>query len=56
MVMTRRTQSGIRIRTKSCMIVCPAMVPTTELAMPDASSDARKALAAKTPISGSKVR
>ena len=54
-VTTRRTHSGMRMWTKSCMIVCPAMVPTTELAMPEASSDAMNAPAAATPINGSKV-
>ena len=55
MVTSRRTASGIRKWTKSCMIVCPAMVPTTEEEMPDASRAAMKAPAAATPINGSRV-
>ena len=42
MVMTRRSQIGMRKPTKPCMIICPAMVPTTELDMPEAISESRK--------------
>ena len=37
------------------MIDWPAIVPTTELEMPEASSDAMKAAAATPPNSGSSV-
>ena len=41
MVTSRRTQIGMRKPTKPCMIICPAMVPTTELETPDAISESR---------------
>ena len=55
MVMTRRSQIGMRKPTKPCMIICPAMVPTTELDMPEAISDNRKIPAAPMPSSGASV-
>jgi hypothetical protein len=38
------------------MIICPAIVPTTELEMPDAMSDVKKRPAAIEPSKGVKVR
>ena len=55
MVASRRTDSGMRKPTKSCMIVWPAIVPTTELDSPDASSEAMNTAAAPTPSSGTSV-
>ena len=46
MVIRRRSQIGMRKPTKPCMIICPAMVPTAELDMPEAISDNRKTPAA----------
>ena len=56
MVMRRRSWIGMRKRMKSCMIACPAMVPTTELEKPEASSDSMKTKAAAPPKSGVSVR
>ncbi len=55
MVTVRRTHTGMRKPTKPCMIICPAMVPTTELEMPEAISEARKMPAAAAPNSGVSV-
>ena len=55
-VTMRRNQRGVRKRRKSPMIVCPAMVPTTELERPDANKDVMNTAAAKPPINGSNVR
>ena len=38
------------------MIICPAIVPTTELEMPDAISETRNTPAASEPSSGDNVR
>jgi hypothetical protein len=53
--MTRRSQIGIRKPVKPCMIICPAMVPTTELDMPDAINDSRNIPAAPMPSKGASV-
>ena len=55
MVTRRRAQSGMRNRTKSCMMVWPAIVPTTELDSPDASSEVMNTAAAPMPSSGTRV-
>ena len=55
MVTSRRTQTGIWKPTKPCMIICPAMVPTVELEMPEAMSESRKTPAAAAPSSGVNV-
>ena len=39
-------QTGMRKPTKPCMIICPAIVPTTELEIPEAISDVRNEPAA----------
>jgi manganese transport protein len=54
-VTTRRTQTGMRKPTKPCMIIWPAMVPTTELEMPEAIRETRKTPAAPMPSSGVSV-
>ena len=55
MVMTRRSQIGMRKPTKPCMIICPAMVPTTELDTPEAISESRNIPAAPMPSNGASV-
>ncbi|MNI79512.1 hypothetical protein D3C73_1359730 [compost metagenome] len=55
MVTMRRTHTGMRKPTKPCMIIWPAMVPTTELEIPEAISDIRKIPAAAAPNSGVSV-
>ena len=55
MVTARRSQSGMRNWTKSCMIVWPAMVPTMELEKPEASSDSANTSAAPPPSNGTSV-
>ena len=55
MVAIRRTQSGIRKPTKSCMMTWPAIVPTTELDSPEASSDTMNTAPAPAPSSGTSV-
>ena len=55
MVTRRRTQIGMRKLTKPCMIIWPAMVPTTELDVPEAISEMRKTAAAAPPSSGVSV-
>ncbi len=55
MVMSRRSHTGMRKPTKPCMIICPAMVPTTEDDTPEAISDARNTPAAPAPRSGVSV-
>jgi hypothetical protein len=54
-VTSRRTQIGIVKPTKPCVIIWPAIVPTTELGIPEAGSETRKAPAAAAPSSGVKV-
>ena len=51
-VTSRRTQSGMRQSTKSCMMTWPAIVPTTELERPEASSDTMKIVADMPPNNG----
>ena len=55
MVISRRSQIGMRKPTKPCMIICPAMVPTTDEEMPEAISDNRNTPAAPMPSSGVSV-
>ncbi len=55
MVTTRRTQIGILIPTKPCMIIWPAIVPTVELDTPEAMSDSKNTPAAPMPSRGVKV-
>ena len=55
MVTRRRSQSGIRMPTKPCMMTWPAIVPTAELDTPDAISESRNTLAAPAPSSGTSV-
>jgi hypothetical protein len=55
MVTSRRSQIGMRNRTKPCMIIWPAMVPTAELDIPDAISETRNKPAAAEPSSGVSV-
>jgi hypothetical protein len=40
---------------KPCMIICPAIVPTTELEIPEAMSEVRNIAAAAAPRSGVSV-
>src|SRR5579872_6438806 len=54
-VTTRRTHNGMVKPTNPCMMTCPAIVPTTELDMPDAMSDSKKTAAAAEPSSGVNV-
>ena len=55
MVAKRRSHSGILKPTKPCMMISPAIVPTTELDMPEARSANRKVPAAALPSSGVKL-
>ncbi len=55
MVTRRRSHTGMRKRTKPCMMICPAMVPTAELEIPDAMSETRNSPAAAPPSSGVSV-
>src|SRR6185503_17195140 len=55
-VTSRRSQSGIRQSTKSCMMTCPAIVPTTELDRPEASREIMKIVAERPPNSGPSIR
>ena len=52
MVMAPRSQIGMWKRTKPCMIIWPAMVPTTELESPEMISETRKTVAAAPPSRG----
>ena len=54
-VTSRRTQTGMRKPTKPCMISWPAMVPTAELEMPEASRETRNTPAAPAPSRGVSV-
>ena len=54
-VTSRRTRIGTRTRRKPAMIICPAIVPTTELEMPEAIRETRKTPAANDPSSGDNV-
>ena len=55
MVTRRRSHTGMRKFTKPCMIIWPAMVPTTELEMPEVISETRKTAEAAAPSSGVSV-
>ena len=54
-VIVRRTQIGIRRRTKPCITTWPDSVPIAELASPDASSARAKIALAALPSSGTSV-
>src|ERR1700679_527760 len=55
MVIRRRTHTGMLRPVKPCMITWPAIVPTTELEMPDAINETRNTPAAPMPSAGIKV-
>jgi hypothetical protein len=55
MVIRRRSQIGTWKCRKPCMIICPAIVPTTEEETPEVISDTRNTAAAADPSSGVSV-